>query len=601
MSLLKVENLSLRYGERPRVLRDVQFEIAAGESLGLVGESGAGKTQTALALLGLLGRRAALTGSVRFGETELCGAPEAALNLVRTRRMAIIFQDPLLALNPYLRVGQQLEPILRAHKLASGAAARKRVMDMLQQVGLPDAGRQLRVYPHQLSGGMRQRVMIAAALLCEPELLIADEPTTALDVTVQAQILALLNRLRQRYGLALLLISHDMGIVAGNCERMLVLDQGRVVEQGKTATLFREPHHERTRAMLAATPAMSDIEAPAPRALQSPLLVARNVSASYFEKPFAAVLRRVEIPAVKEASFEVAPGETVALVGESGSGKTSLVRALLGLLPIASGDAAFLGTSLDEPIDKRDRELRRDMQLVFQDPVGSLNPAMRVRDIVAEPLRVHSPQLKARAREEAVSWMLSRVELEPQLASRFPQQLSGGQAQRVALARALIVQPKLLILDEAVAALDGQVRNEILALLKKEQEAQGLALLFISHDLGVVKTISHRILVMYLGRICEQATSRALFARPRHPYTRALMDSVPLPDPTAPRREPPVRGEAPSLLQPPTGCAFHPRCPFAIDVCRQEAPPLQDIDGGQVACHRAAELDLRTAPLPNSA
>ncbi|MGB5247197.1 MAG: ABC transporter ATP-binding protein [Woeseia sp.] len=592
MSLLSVNELTLRYQSDRAVLKKVGFQVAAGESLGLVGESGAGKTQTALALMGLCGSRASVSGSIKFAGTELCGADEKTFNRFRAQRMAMVFQDPLQALNPYLRVGQQLEQILRAHKLAAGAAAERRVIDLLRQVGLPDAERQLNVYPHQLSGGMRQRVMIAAALLCEPELLIADEPTTALDVTVQAQILALLSRLRKQYGLALLLISHDMGIIAGNCERMLVLDHGRVAEQGDTRTLFNAPQHERTRAMLAATPAMNDIVPPATPEQQDPLLVVSKVSASYYEKPFAAVWRRVEIPAVREASLELAPGETLALVGESGAGKTSLVRALLGLLPIAAGEASFLGNPLAAPTADRALELRKEMQLVFQDPVGSLNPAMRVRDIVAEPLRVHAAYLKASAREEAVAWMLSRVELEPRLASRFPQQLSGGQAQRVALARALIVQPKLLILDEAVAALDGEVRNEILALLKKEQQAQGLSLLFISHDLGVVKSISHRILVMYLGRIVEEAPSHALFARPRHPYSRALMDSVPVPDPNVVREEPPVSGEVPSLLQPPAGCAFHPRCPFAIEICRQERPPLVAIDAGKVACHRAADLDL---------
>ncbi|MBT8084602.1 MAG: ABC transporter ATP-binding protein [Woeseia sp.] len=594
MSLLAVNDLTLRYGNDRPVLKGVDLQVAAGDSLGLVGESGAGKTQLALALMGLLGAGATLRGSIAFAGTELCGAEEKIFNRFRARRMAMIFQDPLQALNPYRRVGQQLEQVLREHELARGEAARNRVTDMLRQVGLPDAERQLRVYPHELSGGMRQRVMIAAALLCEPELLIADEPTTALDVTVQAQILALLTSLRQRYGLALLLISHDMGVIAGSCDRMLVLDRGRVAEQDDTTTLFREPQHERTQAMLAATPAMGDIDTPAVPARQSPLLLVKKVSASYYSKPFAAVWRRVEIPAVNEASFELAPGETLALVGESGAGKTSLARALLGLLPIAAGDAEFSGMQLQSTIENRPLALRRDMQLVFQDPVSSLNPAMRVRDIVAEPLRVHARHLKASARDDAVTWMLSRVDLEPQLADRFPRQLSGGQAQRVALARALIVQPKLLILDEAVAALDGAVRNEILALLKKEQETEGVALLFISHDLGVVKTISHRILVMYLGRIVEESDSHALFLRPRHPYTRALIDSVPVPDPTVVRDRLPVSGEAPSRLNAPAGCAFHPRCPFAVEICRNERPTLQALDGGKVACHRAAELDLGT-------
>ncbi len=596
MTLLSVSDLHLRYGDGGPVLDGFSLEVGPGESLGLAGESGAGKTQMALALMGLLDERAVVSGSVCFAGNELLGADDDTLNRYRAQRMAMIFQDPLQALNPYLRVGQQLGQILNEHGLAAGDAARQRVTDMLQQVGLAEPERLATAYPHQLSGGMRQRVMIAAALLCEPDLLIADEPTTALDVTVQAQILDLLVRLRRRYGLALLLISHDLGIIAGNCERLAVLDRGRVAEQGDTAALFRAAQDPRTRAMLAATRAIDDISVPEPPPPRDALLNVHDVSVSYYQRPYAAVWRRLEIPAVKDARFELRDGETLALVGESGSGKTSLVRALLGLLPLAGGMASFLGASLHAAVEHRDRELRREMQLVFQDPVASLNPAMRVRDIVAEPLRVHMPGLTPQERQAAVESMLARVDLEPQIGARFPHQLSGGQAQRVALARSLIVQPKLLILDEAVAALDGEVRNEILALLQREQREQGLSILFISHDLGVVKQISHRVLVMYLGRICEQAPSGALFARPRHPYTAALMASVPIPDPAAQRREPPVSGEVPSLLNPPPGCAFHPRCPHAIAVCREQRPELQASGEGSAACHRAAELDLTTRP-----
>lgn len=592
MSLLSIRQLCLQYPAQHLILDKFDLELAPGESLGLVGGSGAGKTQAALAVMGLLDTRATINGSVRFDGHELIGADDKTLNQFRARRMAMVFQDPLQALNPYTTVGKQLGQILREHKLADGDAARRRVADMLKQVGLADPDRQLKMFPHQLSGGMRQRVMIAAALLCEPELLIADEPTTALDVTVQAQILALLASLRQRYGLAMMLISHDLAIVAGNCERIVVLDRGRAVESGDTVSIFQGPRNPRTRAMLAATRAIDDIVVPDAPPSEPPLLNVKNVNVSYYQKPFAAVWRRHELPAVKAASFELSGGETLALVGESGSGKTSLVRALLGLLPLKSGEASFLGASLSASAEQRPKDLRREMQLVFQDPVGSLNPAMRIRNIIAEPLRVHSPRLSLDERTAAVDAMLARVELDASVADRLPHQLSGGQAQRVALARSLIVKPKLLILDEAVAALDGEVRNEILSLLENEQREHGLSLLFISHDLAVVKKISHRVLVMYLGRICEQAPSRQLFERPRHPYTQALLDSIPPPDPLAGKQPPPVTGEVPSLLNPPTGCAFHPRCPFAIEICRQERPTLDSLDQGQVACHRAAELEL---------
>lgn len=592
MSLLSVRSLHVQYGDRPPVLDNLTFDIGRGESVGLVGESGSGKTQTALAIMGLLSAGTRVDGSIRLGDDELLGLRDKALNKLRPQRMAMVFQDPSQALNPYLRVRDQLQRILLEHRLASGKAAADKVLDMLRQVGLPDPARQARAYPHELSGGMRQRVMIAAALLTEPELLIADEPTTALDVTVQAQILALLKTLRARYGAALLLITHDLGIVAGNSERVLVLDRGSIVEEGATRSLFRSPAHPRTVAMLQASPSVHDIAVPEAPARQAALLTAERLSASYFTQPFAAVWRRDEVRAVREVSLSIQPGETLALVGESGSGKTSLVRSLLGLLPVASGQASFLGASLLEPVAKRSRALRREMQLVFQDPVGSLNPAMRVNAIIEEPLRVHARDFDRDQRGRAVADMLQQVGLATTLGRRFPHQLSGGQAQRVALARALIVRPQLLILDEAVASLDGEVRQEILSLLRKIQKDSGLSLLFISHDLSVVKTISHRVLVMYMGRICESASAADLFSRPRHPYTRILLDSVPLPDPDRPAPPPAVEGEVASLLEPPTGCAFHPRCPHAIERCQVEQPALMQHDGVEVACLRAAELDL---------
>ncbi|MDZ7645255.1 MAG: ABC transporter ATP-binding protein [Woeseiaceae bacterium] len=551
MSLMQVEALTVAYGDKAPVVRDLGFSIGRGESLGLVGESGSGKTQTALALMGLLPREARAVGSVRCDGEELLHARESVWNRYRSRRIAMVFQDPLQALNPYLRVGTQLVGILEAHRLAAGAAARRRAEDMLQQVGLPEPAEQMRAWPHGLSGGMRQRVMIAAALLGEPELLIADEPTTALDVTVQVQILHLLRSLRERYGAALLLITHDLGVVAGNCERLLVLEQGRPVEEGSTAAIFARPSHPATRAMLAAAPAVAAIEPPEPAGTATRLLRAADVDVHFYRRPAGAVWRREEIRAVRAASFDVTDGETVALVGESGSGKTSLVRGLLGLLPMAGGNVTFLGVPVADPVERRPLALRRAMQLVFQDPAGSLNPAMRVQDIIAEPLRVHAPATGAAERADAVAAMLERTGLDAGLAGRFPHQLSGGQAQRVALARALIVSPRLLVCDEAVAALDAGVRAAILDLLQHEQHTRGLAILFISHDLGVVKRLSHRVLVMYMGRICEEAPTRDLFARPRHPYTRALIDSVPVPDPALPPQVPPVQGEVASLAAPP--------------------------------------------------
>ncbi|MEX0707094.1 MAG: ABC transporter ATP-binding protein [Woeseia sp.] len=596
MSLLSVRNLVVRYpGSEQHAVSGVSFDIGPGETVGLIGESGSGKTQTALALMGLLPPGASASGSVLFEDTELLGAPAAVLNRYRPCRMAMVFQDPQQALNPYVRIGDQLQRVVLTHRLAPRSGAAARVQEMLGQVGLPDPGRQMHAWPHQLSGGMRQRVMIAAALLGDPDLLIADEPTTALDVTVQMQILDLLRSLRHRFRSALLLITHDLGVVAGNCERMLVLEQGQLIEAGTAHDVFRHPRHERTRAMVEAATPLHDIAVPvdAPARDTETVLSAAGLFVSHYEKPRGAVWRRDEVQAVRDVGFELRRGETLALVGESGSGKTSLARALLGLVPHKSGEIWVLGTRLHGALSGRPLSVRRDLQLVFQDPAASLNPAMRVRDIVAEPLQVHERTLGRDARYDAVARILERVGLAAELGARFPHELSGGQAQRVAIARALIASPRVLVCDEAVAALDGSMRHEILDLLQREQQRSGLSLLFISHDLGVVKQLSHRVLVMYMGRVCEVADSAALFTRPRHPYTRALIDSVPQPDPDVPVKQPELRGEVTSLRHPPSGCVFHPRCHFVIDRCRVDAPAPLPIDGTIAACHRADELDLR--------
>jgi len=587
MSLLAVDGLSLRYPGGGQVLDGLSFGIGRGESVALVGESGSGKTQAALAILGLSGRGAALAGSVRFEGEELLGAPPALLNRYRARRMAMVFQDPLAALNPYLPLGRQLATVLETHGIASGRAARRRAVDALERVGLPVPGRQARAFPHELSGGMRQRAMIASALIAGPELLIADEPTTALDVTVQAGILELLRDLRRRLDTALLLITHDMGVVAGNCDRTLVIDDGRLVEEAGTRELFARPRHARTRALLDAA-RHGPATPPAPAKAGPALVAVSELRVRYVARGGG----RGGLAAVRDASFELGPGETVALVGESGSGKSSLARALTGLVPRASGGVLFGGESLDPRIEYRPLGVKRRMQLVFQDPAGSLDPAMRVGAIVAEPLSVHEPRLPARERDGKVAAMLARVGLPPALAGRYPGELSGGQAQRVALARALIAGPSLLVLDEAVNALDGPLREDILALLLAEQRERGLALLFISHDLGVVRRVSHRLLVMYLGRICESGPAEAVFARPRHPYTRLLIDSIPRPDPAAPPPAAAPQADVASPLAPPPGCSFHPRCPWAVDRCLTLRPRLEREGARLAACHRAAELDL---------
>ncbi len=590
MSLLEVSNLTVRYGDDV-VVDGVSFSVARGESVGMVGESGSGKSQTALALLRLLPANASTSGSILFDGEELTNKTSKQLDSVRAVRVGIVFQDPMQALNPYLRIGKQLRQILLQHGLASRDMADAKVAEILKRVGLPDVERQLRAFPHELSGGMRQRVMIASALICEPDLLIADEPTTALDVTVQAQILDLLEELRD--DTALLLITHDLGIVAGRCERLLVLEAGKLVESGATTAVFAAPENDHTRKLLAATKRIDRGEILKPSNGKTVLGV-EGASVSYRDTS------NDRLQAVTDVSLSLREAETLAIVGESGSGKSSLVRAMLGLIPMRAGRVVYAGELLEGPVQSRAAAQRRDLQLVFQDPVSALNPQMRVAALVAEPLLVHEPNLSAGQRNERVVAILNKVGLDEGYLRRFPHQLSGGQAQRVAIARALILKPKILICDEAVAALDGSVREQVLELLREVQREAGLSIIFISHDLAVVRSIAHRVAVMYLGRLIEVAETSDLFSEPRHPYTRALLDASPVPDPLVAPIAAPLKGEIPSLLSPPSGCVFHPRCEFAENDCRQERPRLRSVGGSRVACHRADEVKLFYSRMPSS-
>ncbi len=591
MSLLDVKKLSIRYSDNQRpVVKDLSFSIEAGESLGIVGESGSGKTQTAMAVMGLLPANALTEGSIRFAGQEFLGTDPEVLNRYRARRIAMVFQDPMTALNPYVRIGDQLRRILLEHRICDKGEAKERTLDMLKKVGLPDAERQYRVFPHQLSGGMRQRVMIGAALIGEPDLLIADEPTTALDVTVQAQILSLLRELRAQSNTTMLLITHDLGVVAGNCDRILVMDDGQLLEGGTTKDIFASPSHECTARLIAASPRL-DVTARinALSGAASPVVEIDNASVSFREDGADG---QGQLHAVRGLSLDIAPGETVSIVGESGSGKTSLARAVLGLIRLRDGTVRFDGKELAERVYYRPNSIRRQLQMVFQDPANSLNPAMRVAEIVAEPIRIHEPKKKKAERERMVNDMLQFVGLGTDLRERFPHELSGGQAQRVAIARALVIKPKVLVCDEAVAALDGTMQSDILHLLQSEQADSGLSLIFITHDLSVVRQISHRVLVMYLGRVCELATNEDLFKRPKHPYTKALLSSVPVADPNTEPEDIPISGEVSSILNPPAGCPFHPRCQHAVARCSSEVPSLESSGGSSVACHRSSELDL---------
>ena len=427
---------------------------------------------------------AAVSGSITLGGQEIVGADDATLNALRAEHVGMVFQDPTQALNPYIPIGDQLRRILIQHGLADGSDADQRVMHMLDRVGLPDAARQFRAYAHQLSGGMRQRVMIASALIAAPDLLIADEPTTALDVTVQAQILELLERIRD--DTALLLITHDLAIVAGHCERMLVLQDGKLIEEGKTRKLFSAPATEHTRALIDAAPRVDTAASPQPVSGE-PLLDVDNVSVSFQERD-----RQRQLHAVQDINLELREGETIAIVGESGSGKSTLARSVLGLIPMRTGRVVFCGKAIEGPVQSRAIETRRDLQLVFQDPAGSLDPQMRVERIVAEPLAVHAPDLDGEARKARVISMLERVGLSDAFLQRFPHELSGGQAQRVAIARALYQDPRVLLADEPVSSVDPARARDTVELLTRIAQEEDLTLCMSLHNLELAKAFTSR-------------------------------------------------------------------------------------------------------------
>jgi oligopeptide/dipeptide ABC transporter ATP-binding protein len=603
--LLTVDKLNVRFTTRDgdvHAVKDLSFSLERGETLGIVGESGSGKSQTVLAMLGLLAANGHVTGSARFDDTQLVGLAQHALRRFRGRRIGIVFQDPMTSLNPYLTVGAQLRQVIKAHESISNAAADTRAVEMLDAVKIPQASARLGRYPHEFSGGMRQRVMIAASLLLRPDVLIADEPTTALDVTVQAQILALMRELNKELGTAIILITHDLGAVAGLCQRLLVMHEGEEKEQGPVEDIFYRPAHAYTRALLAAVPRLdqpSDQPAAPPGSLPDarPLLDVSDLRVR-FKVPGRRLLAPAQtLKAVDGVNFQVRPGETVGVVGESGCGKSTLARAILGLVPVASGRVFLFSTELTALTRRAWREHRRDLQIIFQDPLASLNPRMSVGDIVAEPLLTHFPSLSRAETQAQVVAMLERVGLSADQINRYPHEFSGGQCQRIGIARALILKPKLILCDEPVSALDVSIQAQIVRLLMDIQAEMNLTLIFIAHDLAVVRQLSHRVMVMYLGRIVEVAGNEDLYDAPAHPYTRALISAVPLPDPRleAHRERELLTGELPSPIDPPAGCHFRGRCRYAADRCATEVPPLRAYGRSLVACHLAEQLPVHAA------
>ncbi|PTX45449.1 microcin C transport system ATP-binding protein [Gemmobacter caeni] len=521
MSVLSVEKLNVRFRQDGRIVhavRDVSFSVDRGETVALVGESGSGKSVTALSTVGLLPDSAMMEGSITYQGTQMVGAPEADLRRIRGNDISFIFQEPMTSLNPLHTIEKQLTESLALHQGLRGQAARARVVDLLNKVGIRDAESRLGSYPHQLSGGQRQRVMIAMALANGPELLIADEPTTALDVTIQAQILDLLADLKRSEGLSMLFITHDLGIVRRIADRVCVMKDGEVVEQGPAAEIFANPQHPYTRKLLAAEPKGR----PDPVPEGAPELV-RTENLRVWFPIHSGLMRKVtgHVKAVNDASLSVRAGETLGIVGESGSGKTTLALAIMRLIG-SEGRIVFMGQEISGWHSRQLRPLRRDMQIVFQDPFGSLSPRMTVEEIIAEGLGVHGLE-PGRNRREMVSDIMVEVGLDPAAMGRYPHEFSGGQRQRIAVARAMILRPKLVVLDEPTSALDMTVQVQIVDLLRALQRKYGLAYLFISHDLRVVRALSHKVLVMRNGDVVEAGDGQAVFETPQTEYTRALM------------------------------------------------------------------------------
>ncbi|MEY9947701.1 dipeptide ABC transporter ATP-binding protein [Kitasatospora sp. GAS1066B] len=649
---LRVDFAGNRKRARTTAVRGVDLTLARGETLGIVGESGSGKSVTALAVLGLLPGTATVRGSVELDGRELVGLPGNELARIRGRRISMVFQDPLSAFTPVYRIGDQIAEAVQVHQKVDKATGRRRAAELLDLVGIPDPDRALDSFPHEFSGGMRQRAMIAMAVANDPDVLLADEPTTALDVTIQAQVLDVLRTAQRETGAALVLVSHDLGVIAQMADRVAVMYAGRVVETAGVDDLFTAPHHPYTLGLIGAVPRLDRAGGPlvpipgnppalnalppgcpfaarcplatdeclvaepalagpvdhqaaciraaqlaetrpapsdiypvpvipppataAPRATLPPVLTISSLRKTFPVLKGNVFKRKVgEVYAVDGVSLDIRRGETLGLVGESGSGKSTTLFEILALGKPEGGRIELLGQDTATLTRSAAQQLRGQLQIVFQDPMASLDPRMPIGDIIAEPLQaLGTDRAVSSARIPA---LLSQVGLEPAHASRYPHEFSGGQRQRISIARALAVSPELLVLDEPVSALDVSIQAGVLNLLQELKASLGLAYLFVSHDLSVIRHLADRVSVMYLGRTVEQGEISAVFAAPRHPYTRALLSAVPLPDPAAERTRTRLLlpGDPPSPTSRPTGCAFRPRCPIYAALGAEQRTPCE--------------------------
>ncbi|NQY12468.1 MAG: oligopeptide ABC transporter ATP-binding protein OppD [Henriciella sp.] len=598
--ILTVQDLKVEFDTPDGVVnavKGISFEVAAGECVGIVGESGSGKSQTVLAAMGLLADNGTASGSVKFHDTEMLTASAKTLRDIRGDSMSMIFQNPLTSLTPHMTVGAQMREVLKLHKGLKGEDANKVCVDWLEHVRIPEARRRMDQFPHDLSGGMRQRVMVAIAMLCGPKLLLADEPTTALDVTVQAQVLDLMDELKRETGTGIALITHDMGVVARMCDRVVVMRHGEIVETGDIDQIFYDPQHEYTKMLLDAVPRIDQPNRPGrpslgppPADSVEPILRAEDLKVHFPINVGGGLFGKTKpLKAVDGVSFDLKPGETLGVVGESGCGKATLARAVRKLVPNTSGTIAWMGRDISGADRKTMNGLRDDLQIVFQDPMASLDPRMTIGTSIGEPLTVHAPELDKTAREKRVKEIMPRVGLDPALINCSPHDLSGGQNQRVGIARAMILDPKLVICDEAVSALDVSVQAQVVDLLIELQKEFDLAMIFISHDLSVVREISHRVMVLYLGKVVELAGREEIYEDARHPYTQALIAAVPNPDPKQERARERVKlqGDLPSPLDSRAPLRFLKSEIIDDPDAQQYAPKLIEIAPG----HLVAEHD----------
>ncbi|MEV6170665.1 ABC transporter ATP-binding protein [Streptomyces sp. NPDC051954] len=594
-AVLRFRDFNVRYGTAPASVRGVDLTVRAGEIVGLIGESGSGKTSVAMACLGLLPKQAQVTAELfEVCGTDLSAADDKALTRLRGSDVAMVFQDAMGALDPSMRVGRQIGEVLTRHRGLKGDARRQAVVELLRRVRVPEPERRARQYPHQLSGGLRQRVAMALALAGEPRLLLADEPTTALDVTVQAEILRLLRTIRDEFGVAILLISHDIGVIAQTADRVAVMKDGEIVETGAAEEVLLRPASEYTKMLLGSVPTVGKRVRPeSANGLDgtadsdgSALFAVDGLSRSFRSDGHT-------VHALSDVSLQVGRGEVLGVVGESGSGKSTLAKMLVRLDRPTSGRLEKDGTDFGGLRGKRLKAFRRAVQMVFQHPAGSLNPKLRVATSVREPLATSGVTGgEARLRIDEV---LAEVGLPPEAADRLPHEFSGGQKQRIAIARAIAARPEVVVLDEPTSALDVSVQAQVLDLLLTIQQAEELTYVFISHDLAVVQAVSDRVVVMYAGRVVEVAEAEALFASPAHWYTRALLDAVPSPDPRD-RPEPdatsPSDEAAREQRADAQGCAFASRCSHAESRCWAEVPDLSTVRAGHaVACHFPADVE----------